>query len=258
MTATPETAGAVPARSEQRTGPADLAGRPQLPCVSGCASGAWVPVVRDGRCVAVLALGWSALRPDLSERDHELLRLFARHAGTTIAAITLRHKELEHTRQLSTLGGKLAETREQLTASVAMLEQQTTIRRTLARHTGEQAIADAVHDLTGLAVAVQDPFGNLRCWSGPEQAGHYPKPEPSNRDAVLRQAVHQGRPVRDKDTLVAVARPRQEILGALVLVGLEDDVGSQELFVGQDDIEEVVEGRPRRRIGHWMLPTVRR
>jgi sugar diacid utilization regulator len=158
------------------------------------------------------------------------LRLFARHAGTAVAAIGLRHKEVEHTRQLGTLVRQLAETRKRLTASVAALERQTTIRRALGRRTGEQAIADAVHDLTGLAVAVEDPFGNLRCWSGPEQEGRYPKPEPSRRDDVLRQAVRQGRPVRDKDTLVALARPRQEILGALVLIGEQDDVGPQELL----------------------------
>ncbi len=52
--------------------------------VAGAASGAWVPVLHDGRCVGVLAVGWTEPRPALRERDHELLRVLAAEAAITI------------------------------------------------------------------------------------------------------------------------------------------------------------------------------
>ena len=52
--------------------------------VSGAASAAWVPVVRDDRAVGVLAVGWPSVRPSLPERDEELLRLLAAEAAITI------------------------------------------------------------------------------------------------------------------------------------------------------------------------------
>ena len=47
-------------------------------------SGAWVPVIQDGRTVGVLLVSWSAPRARLSERDEELLRLLASEAAITI------------------------------------------------------------------------------------------------------------------------------------------------------------------------------
>lgn len=52
--------------------------------VAGSASAAWVPVVRDGRAVGVLAVGWAERRAELSDRDAELLRLLAAEAAITI------------------------------------------------------------------------------------------------------------------------------------------------------------------------------
>jgi diguanylate cyclase (GGDEF)-like protein/PAS domain S-box-containing protein len=47
-------------------------------------SGAWLPVVRDGRSVAVLAVSWNTPRPALSEREEGLLQLLAAEAAITI------------------------------------------------------------------------------------------------------------------------------------------------------------------------------
>ena len=52
--------------------------------VAGARSAAWVPVIRDGRSVGVLAVGWTEHRPALTERDAELLRLLAAEAAITI------------------------------------------------------------------------------------------------------------------------------------------------------------------------------
>jgi len=47
-------------------------------------SGAWVPVVGDGRAVGVLLVGWARRRATLPERDRELLGLLAAEAAITI------------------------------------------------------------------------------------------------------------------------------------------------------------------------------
>lgn len=52
--------------------------------VAGSTSAAWVPVLRDGHAVGVLAVGWTARRAELSARDAELLRLLAAEAAITI------------------------------------------------------------------------------------------------------------------------------------------------------------------------------
>jgi diguanylate cyclase (GGDEF)-like protein/PAS domain S-box-containing protein len=52
--------------------------------VSAAASAAWVPVIQDGRSVGVLVVGWERLRPALSARVGELLRLLAAEAAITI------------------------------------------------------------------------------------------------------------------------------------------------------------------------------
>ena len=52
--------------------------------VAGAQSATWVPVIRDGGPVGVLAVGWSEHRSALTERDAELLRLLAAEAAITI------------------------------------------------------------------------------------------------------------------------------------------------------------------------------
>jgi len=62
---------------------------------------------------------------------------------------------------------------------VTDVRRQNTVHKVLARAAasgdGEQGIATALHALTGLAVAVEDPFGNLRAWGGPHRPERYPK-----------------------------------------------------------------------------------
>lgn len=162
---------------------------------------------------------------------HEVfrLRLLAQQTGLAVAGATLRRAEREQIRQLRLLNGKLDEAGDRLAATAAEYERRSTIQRVLTKGGGEQAIADALHALTGLAVAVEDPFGNLRCWSGQRPQVHS-KVDAGRREEMLRQAVRKGGPVRDRDRVLAVARPRHEILGTMALIGTERSIGSREMF----------------------------
>jgi diguanylate cyclase (GGDEF)-like protein/PAS domain S-box-containing protein len=73
--------------------------------VTGAVSGAWFPAVHDGRCVGVIAVGWSQARAELSERDEELLRLLTAEAAVTIhrTALLDRLRETARTDALTGL-----------------------------------------------------------------------------------------------------------------------------------------------------------
>jgi diguanylate cyclase (GGDEF)-like protein/PAS domain S-box-containing protein len=67
---------------------ADVANDPRIAFrwheLTAAVSGAWVPVVRDGRTVGVLLLSWDTPRAALLERELELLDLLAAEAAITI------------------------------------------------------------------------------------------------------------------------------------------------------------------------------
>jgi len=46
---------------------------------------------------------------------------------------------------------------------------------------GEAGIAEAVHERTGYAIAIEDGTGNLRAWAGPANPTPYPRTTPRPR-----------------------------------------------------------------------------
>jgi sugar diacid utilization regulator len=82
----------------------------------------------------------------------------------------------------------------------------------------QEGIARALHELTGLPVAIEDRHGNLTAWAGPGQPEPYPKPTPARREHTLARALDAGGPVRDRDRLISVAQPGSEVLGVIAFV----------------------------------------
>ena len=81
--------------------------------------------------------------------------------------------------------------------TVTRLQRQTNVHEVLsaavAAGTGEQGIADALNDLTGHSVGIEDRFGNLRCWAGPGQPHPYPKQSADERELLLHELAAQNR-----------------------------------------------------------------
>jgi sugar diacid utilization regulator len=169
-----------------------------------------------------------------SEDEHLLLRLLGQQTGAALASATAYLEQLRQAQELRTLTEELATTNEQLAATVSQLARQTEIHEVLNKVSvtgdGEQGIARAVHRLTGLPVAVEDVFGNLHAWAGPDRPQPYPVPHPRTRAEVIRHAQHAGRPFHDKDRLIALAQPRDEVLGVLALVDPGHVAGTHEVF----------------------------
>jgi GGDEF-like domain len=93
---------------------------------------------------------------------------------------------------------------------------------------GPQGIARALHELTRLPVAIEDRHGNLTTWAGPGRPDPYPKPTPARRQQTLRRAWHARGPVRDKDRLIALAQPGNEVLGVIALIDPYHTAGDSE------------------------------
>lgn len=123
---------------------------------------------------------------------------------------------------------------EQLTSKVQRLERRTKIQEVLtcagAQGTGEQSIADALAELTGFPVAVEDPFGNLRAWSGTDRPIPYPKDTAQLRDDLVRRLAAHGDSLRVDGRVVSLIQPRAEVLGTLSLIDPENTANAEHLF----------------------------
>jgi sugar diacid utilization regulator len=115
---------------------------------------------------------------------------------------------------------------------VTDVRRQNTVHKVLARAAasgdGEQGIATALHALTGLAVAVEDPFGNLRAWGGPHRPERYPKAGARARVELLGRAQRHSGPLRAGDRLLALAHPHGVVLGVLALIDPTCSAGPQD------------------------------
>jgi sugar diacid utilization regulator len=143
------------------------------------------------------------------------------HARERATAEELRHT----TEKLQTANAVLADTVQALERSTAIHDRLT---RVAVAGEGQEGIARAVHELTGYPVGIEDRYGNLRAWAGPNRPEVYPKDPPARREQMLRHVLREGRPIREGGRLLAVARPREDVVGVLVLVDPAATAGEQE------------------------------
>jgi sugar diacid utilization regulator len=163
-----------------------------------------------------------------------VLRILVQQTSLALTTARLRRGERTAVRERGTASpGE----NDRLAAVVADLQRRREAHERLAAavaaETGEAGIAAEVHRLTGLPVAVEDAFGGLRAWAGPGRPENPVRTVRRRRTALLDEACRSPRPVRDRDRLVAVARPRDEVLGVLALVDPEGRAGEYETFVLQ-------------------------
>ncbi|MBF6225521.1 helix-turn-helix domain-containing protein [Nocardia abscessus] len=154
--------------------------------------------------------------------DHEppqaemfLLTALAQLAAAALANVTLRERACADATDLTAVN-------EHLSATVLRLERRIRVHEVLssaaAYGTGEQGIADALAELTGLPVVIEDRFGNLRAWGGPGKPDPYPKAPPHQREQLLHRLATHNAPLRVRDRVVVLVQTRAEILGTLALI----------------------------------------
>ena len=156
-----------------------------------------------------------------------LAQVVAQQTGVAVSNARLHARE-------RAIAAELAQTNAALQETVATLRRGMQIHERLTRveaaGEGAAGIAEALHDLTGLAVAVEDRYGNLSAWAGPGQPDPYPKPSAYERTQLLRRLMTAGRSVRDGDRVVALASPRPGVLGLLALMDPHRRAGSTDVM----------------------------
>ncbi|HEY2665566.1 MAG TPA: helix-turn-helix domain-containing protein [Actinomycetota bacterium] len=160
-----------------------------------------------------------------STPERFLLRVLSQQLGMALTNAALLATERTSAESLRSANRALGET-------VAALEHSTSIHERLtqvaASGLGEAGIAEAVHELTGYPIAIEDRHGNLRAWAGPGQPTPYPKDDPPARQALLRRVMAADRPVREGPWIYLVARAREDVIGVMVLFDPSGKAGNGE------------------------------
>jgi sugar diacid utilization regulator len=147
-----------------------------------------------------------------------MLRVLAQQTGIALANARLHGRERAASGELRRTNAALADSLDALQRSSAIHERLTQVAVT---GEGPQGIAAALHDLTGLPVAIEDRYGNLRAWAGSDAPDPYPKESPTARDALVERVLKAGLPVREDDRLLTVVHSRGDIIGVLALIDPE-------------------------------------
>jgi len=108
-----------------------------------------------------------------SKNQIKLLTILAQQTGAALAHAAMHDRDTGTAAKLAKANTDLEVANRELVTTVSRLQRQTNVHEVLstavAAGMGEQGIADALHDLTGHSVGLEDRFGNLRCWAGPGQ-----------------------------------------------------------------------------------------
>jgi DNA-binding PucR family transcriptional regulator len=161
-----------------------------------------------------------------SKEARSFLQVLSQQTGGALAIARLHASERSAAEQLAELNSSLETTLAALQRSMAI---HTRLTQVAVRDEGQEGLALAVHELTDFPVAIEDRYGNLRAWAGPGKPDPYPKDPAPKREALLRRLIQEGRPIRDGNRLMALARPRGDLLGILALIDPDGAAGNHEL-----------------------------
>jgi hypothetical protein len=172
-----------------------------------------------------------------SEPDEQGRFLLSALVGLTSAALSLAATRASHHDN----AGELSRVRTERDAALRQLDTmrselhlRETVHETLDRVAapggGEDAITQALYELTGLSAHIEDRFGNLRSWAGPDRPDPYPVRCSTYQEEMLRQVAREAGPVRVEARLIALARPRGDLLGVLTLEDPEATADEHTVF----------------------------
>ena len=142
-----------------------------------------------------------------SAQDRFGIQVIAQQAGVAVSNARLHARECATAAELAAANAALAQTVASLRRTMDIHDQLT---RVAVSGEGQPGIARALHELTGMPVAIEDRYGNLSAWAGPGQPDPYPKESFAKREQLLRRLMRDGKPVRDGERLAVLASPRSD------------------------------------------------
>jgi sugar diacid utilization regulator len=143
----------------------------------------------------------------LTESERFLLQVLAQQAAIALANAHLHDREREQAEELQA-------------ANLALrrgMEIHDRLTKVALAGEGQDGIARAVYELTDRSVAIEDRFGNLRAWAGPDRPETYPRVDPRQRERILIRAMAAASPIRDEERLISVAVLGGAPMGVLVV-----------------------------------------
>jgi sugar diacid utilization regulator len=208
----------------------DLAGR--LAALGG--GGGKVDLPRRGWAWAYPLRGVSGLLGHLiascdrepTAEERFLIQVIAQQTGVAVSNARMHARERATAAELAATNATLAETVTSLRRNMDIHDRLT---RVAVSGEGQPGIAKALHELTGMPVAIEDRYGNLSAWAGPGRPDPYPKESFAKREQLLRRLTRETRPIRDGERLAVLASPRTDVIGVLALIDPEHRSGGADL-----------------------------
>ncbi|MCL6732303.1 PucR family transcriptional regulator [Streptomyces neyagawaensis] len=166
--------------------------------------------------------------------QHFLLATLVRLTAAALSVAVAHRRQQEDALELHRLRRERATLQQRLVSLAVKAGYQRAVHDALteaaAAGGGEETITSALHELTGFPVLVEDRFGRLRSWTGPDRPDPYPEPDPVRHEEMLHEVARRGGPMRVKDRLISLVRPRGEVLGVLALVDPQGDADEYTVF----------------------------
>lgn len=196
-----------------------------------------------GGAVSIQADGWSWAFPlrslaghlghlvvgadaEPSSLDQFLLRVLAQQVAIALANARLHARELAASSELRAANVRLADSVEAIRRRAEIHERLT---RAAMTGTGLAGIAQAVHELTGHAIVVEDRAGNIIARAGPEGAeGHVRQPRAS-RERMIQRIIEAGGPYRERGRVVVIAIPSDGVSGVMSMIDPDGTAGESEI-----------------------------
>jgi sugar diacid utilization regulator len=161
-----------------------------------------------------------------SSLDQFLLRVLAQQVGIALANARLHEREVAASAELRVANAQLADSVEAIRRRAEIHERLT---RAAMTGTGLAGIAEAVHELTGHAVVVEDRAGSVIARAGPEgRTGQVRQARPA-RERMIQRAIEAGGPIQEPGRVVVIANPNDGVAGVLSLLDPDGTAGESEI-----------------------------
>ena len=161
-----------------------------------------------------------------SSLDQFLLRVLAQQVGIAMANARLHERELAASAELRAANVKLADSVEAIRRRAEIHERLT---RAAMTGTGLAGIAEAVHELTGRSVVVEDRAGSVIARAGPEGTTAPARQARPARERMIQRAIEAGGPIHEPGRVVVIANPNEGVAGVLSLLDPDSTAGESEI-----------------------------
>ncbi|MDT0301298.1 PucR family transcriptional regulator [Streptomonospora wellingtoniae] len=161
------------------------------------------------------------------------LRFLVQQTAAAMANTETHRREQAVTARLRRLNEENERANARLSAHNAELEFRERLYEALvdtaAAGEGAGGIARTLGSFTGFPVVIENRFGDPIAWSDEDSPWVAEAATPQRREAAIEEAERLRRPVRDGSSLIALAQPRHEVLGVIVLVDSAHLSGGREI-----------------------------